>query len=133
MFKLLYFFICLQLDTPVWQKTKHKSQQFFHGVNPPTTIENLQPIVQAAVFKLLGLNGSQKYNPVNKWNIRKKKDLVDSILAQELGEEEAGWVNYDDDELSLKVSLVESLFDSMVVDTVHTLNGIFQKRQHSEV
>ncbi|CAG5133994.1 unnamed protein product, partial [Candidula unifasciata] len=104
-------------DVPVWQKSKHRSQKYFHKTSPPTTIQGLQPLVQSAVFQLLGLNGSRRYNTVNKWNIRKKKDLVDAILTQELGEEELGWVDYDDDELNLKMSLAESIFDSLVLDT----------------
>lgn len=118
-----------QPDVPVWQKPKHKPQKYFRKANPPTTIEGLQPVVHAAVFQLLGLNGSHKYNTVNKWSIRKKKDLVDAILTKELGEDELGWVNYDDEELNLKMSLAESIFDSLVLDTVHTLNGIYQKKQ----
>ncbi|BFZ05882.1 hypothetical protein BsWGS_08921 [Bradybaena similaris] len=116
-------------DVPVWQKPKHKPQKYFHKANPPTTIEGLQPVVHAAVFQLLGLNGSHKYNTVNKWSIRKKKDLVDAILTKELGEDELGWVNYDDEELNLKMSLAESIFDSLLLDTVHTVNGIYQKKQ----
>lgn len=117
----------------MWQKTKHKTQKFYKGSNPPTTIEGLKPVVHAAVFKLLGLNGTRKFNTVNKWNIRKKKDAVDAILVQELGEEELGWVDYNDDELNLKMSLVESLFDSLILDTVHTLNEVYRKKQHSQM
>ncbi|CAL1535795.1 unnamed protein product [Lymnaea stagnalis] len=122
-----------KMEPPPWQKARHTSQKFFKGANPPTTLDGLQPVVQAAVFNLLDVNGTKKSVSVNKWNIRKKKDVVDSVLSQELGEEEKGWVDYSQDELNLKMSLTDSLFDSLLLDTVQAVNGIYQRRQHSKV
>lgn len=51
---------------------------------------------------MLGLNGLRKLDR-NKWNVRKKKDYVDNILVQELCEEEFEWVNYDNDEIVVKM------------------------------
>ncbi|XP_059175915.1 centrosome-associated protein 350-like [Physella acuta] len=120
-------------EPPPWHKAQHATQKFFKGVNPPTTLDDLKPVVLGAVFKHLDINGTRKNIVINKWNIRKKKDLVDSVLSQELGEEEKGWVDYRDDELNLKMSLADSLFNSLLSDTVHTVNGIYQRRQNPDV
>ncbi|XP_055897249.1 centrosome-associated protein 350-like isoform X3 [Biomphalaria glabrata] len=118
-------------EPPVWQKIPHQTPRFFKGNITPTTVDALKPIVEASVLKLLDLNGTRKALQVNKWNIRKKKDLVDAVLSQELAEDERGWVDYSSDELSLKITLTDSLFDSLLSDTVQTVNGIYQRRQHS--
>ena len=128
-----------QADTPVWQKAQHRSHKFFKGSSPPTTVDGLRPLVERAVSSLLDLGGgsggrhSSTAALVNKWNIRKKKDAVDAVLVSELAREEKGWVNYDEDELNLKMSLADSLFDTLLSDTVSTLNGIYQRRNPSQV
>jgi centrosomal protein CEP350 len=65
----------------------------------------LKPLVQVAVIDILGLNGAKKLQKRLNGGICKKKDLVDSILVQELPEEEPVWANYDDDELAVKMQL----------------------------
>ncbi|WAR30834.1 CE350-like protein [Mya arenaria] len=119
-----------EYDSPVaWHKPKRKANKFYRGLTPPSTVEILKPVVQKAVVDILGLNGAKKGMEKNKWGIRKKKDLVDSILVQELREEEPEWINYDEDELAVKMQLTETLFDSLLNDTVQTMNKIFRKKQ----
>ena len=119
-----------EYDSPLaWHKPKRKQNKYYRGSSPPTTVDVLKPVVQEAVIDILGLNGSKKTDR-GKWGIRKKKDLVDSILVQELREEEPQWVNYDDDELAVKMQLTETIFESLLTDTVHTMNKIFRKRQN---
>ncbi|GFN76393.1 centrosome-associated protein 350 [Plakobranchus ocellatus] len=126
-------------EPPVWQKAQHRSHKFFKGSSPPTTLDSLRPLVQRAVSGLLdldeGAGGRQGSTAalVNKWNIRKKKDAVDAVLVSELAREEKGWVNYDEDELNLKMALADSLFDTLLSDTVATLNNIYQRRNPSQV
>lgn len=48
--------------------------------------------------------------------------------VQELQEEEAQWVNYDEDELSVKMQLADSIFDALLKDTAETFTRIFEKR-----
>ena len=59
-------------------------------------------------------NGNQ---PKLKWGSRKKKDDVDQILIAELREEEPDWVNYDDDELAVKMQLADAIFESLLAET----------------
>lgn len=48
--------------------------------------------------------------------------------VQELHEEEAQWVNYDEDELCVKMQLAEGIFESLLRDTVDVLNEISEKQ-----
>lgn len=48
--------------------------------------------------------------------------------VQELHEEEAQWVNYDEDELFVKMQLADSIFDALLKDTANTLMLIYDKR-----
>lgn len=116
---------------PPWTKIKRKQQKYFRGISLPTTIDVLKPIVQEVVIDILGLNGSRKAD-CNKWNIRKKKDNVDSILVQELREEEPQWVDYDNDELAVKMQLTDSILDSLLADTVQTMNKIYRNKQQQK-
>lgn len=52
--------------------------------------------------------------------------------VQELHEEEAQWVNYDEDELFVKMQLADSIFDSLLKDTVNVLTLISDKRANRD-
>lgn len=118
----------LKEDPPPWQKPKQRRQKYFRGASPPKGVDTLTPIVQEAVIDMLGLNGSRKLDR-NKWNVRKKKDHVDNILVQELREEEPEWVNYDNDEIAVKMQLTDNIFETLLTDTVHVMSKIYQKRK----
>ncbi|XP_062614422.1 centrosome-associated protein 350-like [Saccostrea cucullata] len=115
-------------EPPPWRKPKQRRQKYFRGASPPREVDSLTPIVQEAVIDMLGLNGSRKLDR-NKWNIRKKKDHVDNILVQELREEEPEWVNYDDDEVAVKMQLTDNIFETLLTDTVQVMSKIYQKRR----
>ncbi|XP_052092556.1 centrosome-associated protein 350-like isoform X2 [Mytilus californianus] len=119
-------------EPPPWQKPKRRQQKHFRGASPPTTMENLTPIVQQAVINTLGLNGSRKADR-NKWTVRKRKDHVDNILVEELREEEPRWINYDEDELAVKMQLTDTIFDMLLNDTVQTMNKVYQKKKSNRV
>lgn len=117
-----------EYDSPVaWHKKKRKINKFYKGASPPTTVDVLKPVVQDAVIDILGLNGAKK-SEKTRWGIRKKKDLVDTILVQELRAEEPDWVNYDDDEIAVKMQLTETIFNDLLTDTVQTMNKIFRRK-----
>ncbi|KAK3594699.1 hypothetical protein CHS0354_001651 [Potamilus streckersoni] len=115
-------------STPPWHKAKRRQSKYCKISSPPTTVDVLKSIVQEAIINTLGLNGAPKGDR-GKWGIRKKKDHVDSILVQELREEEPQWVNYDDDEHAVKMQLTETIFESLLMDTVQTINKIYRRRQ----
>ncbi|XP_046543377.1 LOW QUALITY PROTEIN: centrosome-associated protein 350-like [Haliotis rubra] len=120
-----------EADPPAWQKPRKKQTKYYKGLSPPTTVDRLRPIVQSAVSEIMGINGTRNSDrAVNKWNIRKKRDHVDNVLVQELRAEEPSWVNYDADEMSVKNHLTDVIMETLLTDTVHTLNKIFQKRHY---
>lgn len=49
--------------------------------------------------------------------------------VQELHEEEAQWVNYDEDELCVKMQLADGIFEALIRDTIDVLNQINEKKQ----
>lgn len=48
--------------------------------------------------------------------------------VQELHEEESQWVNYDEDELYVKMQLADGIFDALIKDTAEVLTQIQEKR-----
>lgn len=48
--------------------------------------------------------------------------------VQELHDEEAQWVNYDEDELFVKIQLADSIFEALLKDTANTFTLISDKR-----
>jgi centrosomal protein CEP350 len=50
--------------------------------------------------------------------------------VEELREEEPRWINYDEDELAVKMQLTDTIFDMLLNDTVQTMNEVYQKKKH---
>lgn len=116
-------------DPPPWQKAQPKQQRYYKGQNPPTNLESLKQIVMECVVELVGVNGTNKLeHGINKWNISKKRNLVDNILVQELRVEEPSWVNYDGAELHVKMQISDYIINSLLDDTVQCMNTISQKK-----
>ncbi|XP_035502561.1 centrosome-associated protein 350 isoform X2 [Scophthalmus maximus] len=117
-------------DQPQWVKTR-RVKSSFHRVRTPGDITKIQAFIAAEVLKLYGLKKDQSqktdWQKMLKFG-RKKRDRVDHILVQELHEEEAQWVNYDEDELFVKMQLADSIFDALLKDTANVLTLICDKR-----
>ncbi|GFS89158.1 centrosome-associated protein 350 [Trichonephila clavipes] len=58
---------------------------------------------------------------------RKKRDFVDTILISEIIEEEPDWINYDQDEVSVKFQIADSIFDLLVDDTINLVKNLDKK------
>lgn len=54
--------------------------------------------------------------------------LPSNVQVQELHEEEAQWVNYDEDELCVKMQLADGIFETLIKDTIDVLNQISEKQ-----
>ncbi|XP_029938607.1 centrosome-associated protein 350 isoform X2 [Salarias fasciatus] len=119
------------IDQPQWFKPRRAKSSSFHRVKTPGELSKIQEFITAEVLKLYGLakDQSQKtdWQKMLKFG-RKKRDRVDHILVQELHEEEAQWVNYDEDELFVKMQLADSIFDALLKDTADVLTLISDKR-----
>jgi len=59
----------------------------------------------------------------------KEVDFVDSILIQELRKEEPGWVDYGQDEATMKLRVADAILDSLLSETVQLLNTIQHNRR----
>uniref|UniRef100_A0A3P9J507 Centrosomal protein 350 n=1 Tax=Oryzias latipes TaxID=8090 RepID=A0A3P9J507_ORYLA len=118
-------------DQPQWVKPRQFKSSSIYQVKTSGDINKIQEFVTAEILKMFGLKQDQ--NQKTDWQKmlkfgRKKRDRVDQILVQELQEEEAQWVNYDEDELSVKMQLADSIFDALLKDTAETFTRIFEKR-----
>lgn len=51
--------------------------------------------------------------------------------VQELHEEEAQWVNYDEDELFVKMQLADGIFEALIRDTIQVLQHIQSRKNDS--
>ncbi|CAH1272737.1 CEP350 [Branchiostoma lanceolatum] len=119
---------------PVWMKPK-KSQRKHFRRRPPGGLEELTGVVEHRVLVLLGLQPSRKLQHTTKFLKmgRKKKDQVDEILIEELATEEPEWVNYDDDELAVKLQLSDSIFENLLSETVQLVSDISLRKVGSHV
>lgn len=119
-----------KVDLPQWMKPRRLNSTYFHRVKCPNDITTVQEFVTTEVLKLCGLKKEQ--NQKTDWQKmikfgRKKRDRVDHILVQELHEEESQWVNYDEDELFVKMQLADGIFDALLKDTADVLTQIREK------
>eukprot|EP00079_Xenopus_tropicalis_P024835 XP_012817879.1 PREDICTED: centrosome-associated protein 350 isoform X1 [Xenopus tropicalis] len=116
---------------PPWKKPSRVSPTYARRVRDPHNLEEIKSILIDEVLSLLSLKKEQNHK--TDWQRmmkfgRKKRDRVDQILVKELHEEEAQWVNYDEDELFVKMQLADGIFEALIRDTVHVLQSIQQKK-----
>ena len=116
-------------ELPPWQKPAPVKHKYHKGKNPPTVPEEVKPVVSTHVNKYLGLvKDNGEGGRVSKLSGRKKKDNVDQILTAELREEEPDWVNYDTDELAVKLQLSDAIFESLLTETGKIFSGIMSSK-----
>ncbi|XP_023787511.1 centrosome-associated protein 350 isoform X3 [Cyanistes caeruleus] len=120
------------LNQPIWMKPCRITSAYFRRVKDPNDLDEIKNFIAAEVLKLFSLrkepNHKTDWQKMMKFG-RKKRDRVDHILVQELHEEEAQWVNYDEDELCVKMQLADGIFEALVRDTVDVLNQINKKQR----
>ncbi|XP_074859420.1 centrosome-associated protein 350 [Carettochelys insculpta] len=119
------------LNQPIWMKPCRITSAYFRRVRDPNDLEEIKSFIAAEVLKLFSLrkepNHKTDWQKMMKFG-RKKRDRVDHILVQELHEEEAQWVNYDEDELCVKMQLADGIFEALIRDTINVLNQINEKQ-----
>ncbi|KAM9474964.1 centrosome-associated protein 350 isoform 4-T5 [Clarias gariepinus] len=118
-------------NRPPWVKPRRVNSPYIHRITDTSDLTKVQEFVTGEVLKLYRLN--KEHNHRTDWQKmlkfgRKKRDRVDHILVQELHEEEALWVNYDEDELLVKMQLADGILDTLLKDTVDLLTHIHQRR-----
>lgn len=100
----------------------------------PSSKEVIRKSIEKDVEKALRINEDPKNLNKRKhisWSAlklgRKKRDFVDTILISELKEEEPDWVNYDQDEVTVKLQIADSIFNVLINDTICTIKNLQQK------
>uniref|UniRef100_A0A5F8H067 Centrosomal protein 350 n=1 Tax=Monodelphis domestica TaxID=13616 RepID=A0A5F8H067_MONDO len=119
------------LNQPIWMKPCRMNSSYFRRVKNPSDLDEIKNFIATEVLKLFSLKKEPNYK--TDWQKmmkfgRKKRDRVDHILVQELHEEEAQWVNYDEDELCVKMQLADGIFETLIRDTIDVLNQINEKQ-----
>ena len=118
-----------EVSPPTGARAKSQQRRYFKEKYPPRTMEVLKPIVEEHVATYLGLGaGARPWSGASKWGGRKKKDHVDQLLVQELRAEEPDWLDYDDDELAVKVQIADMIFESLLSETAGVVNGVFGRK-----
>lgn len=119
------------LNQPIWMKPCRITSSYFRRVKNPNNLDEIKNFIATEVLKLFSLkketNHKTDWQKMMKFG-RKKRDRVDHILVQELHEEEAQWVNYDEDELCVKMQLADGIFETLIRDTIDVLNQISEKQ-----
>ncbi|XP_053100125.1 centrosome-associated protein 350 isoform X2 [Hemicordylus capensis] len=120
------------LNQPIWMKPCRITSTYFRRVKDPSDLEEIKSFIATEVLKLLNLkkelNNKTDWQKMMKFG-RKKRDRVDHILVQELHEEEAQWVNYDEDELYVKMQLADGIFEALIRETIDIINQISEKQE----
>ncbi|XP_071502262.1 centrosome-associated protein 350-like [Diadema antillarum] len=128
----VYRAICQEQEPtvqPPWMKPKRKPRRFFFQ-QPPRNEAEMTTAVGDRVLSLTGLvSKPRQETALSGSKLSKKKDHVDEILIDELKAEEPEWIDYDEDELSVKMQLADALFESLLVDTAMVLHQIEDKRK----
>ncbi|XP_077135005.1 centrosome-associated protein 350 isoform X2 [Ranitomeya variabilis] len=116
---------------PSWKKPLRVTPSYSRRVKDHSNMKEVKSFLTSEVLNLLSLRKEQNYK--TDWQRmmkfgRKKRDRVDHILVQELHEEEAQWVNYDEDELFVKMQLADGIFEALIRDTIEVLQDIQSKK-----
>lgn len=112
---------------PPWKKPLRVTASYARRIRDHSNMKEVKSFLVNEVLNLLSLKKEQNHK--TDWQRmmkfgRKKRDRVDHILVQELHEEEAQWVNYDEDELFVKMQLADGIFEALIRDTIQVLQGI---------
>lgn len=59
----------------------------------------------------------------------KNIDFIDSVLIRELRREEAGWVDYHEDETVVKLRVADNLLDSLLNESIHIITDIAERKK----
>ncbi|XP_068081850.1 centrosome-associated protein 350 [Anabrus simplex] len=95
---------------------------------PPRSREMLHETVNRQVLLHFGLiPRASKENLVIRWS-RKRRDYVDELLVRESHEEEPGWTNYEQDEVTVKNEVTMAIWNSLLDDTVEVFTDILNKK-----
>lgn len=76
-------------------------------------------------------NNSNRSELKSKWRLPRRLDLVDSILDNEMREQEYEWSNYEFEEYEAKTLISNTIFDMILKDTIDCFQVNISKRFNS--
>ncbi|XP_074871960.1 coiled-coil domain-containing protein 187 [Carettochelys insculpta] len=97
-----------------------------------TDVSEVKSFIQGEIIKIMNLEKNslemkRKLLKMTKYR-NCKRDHVDPILIQDLHKEESQWIDYAEDELTVKMRVTEDIFDSLLLDTIEVLKKLSLKR-----
>ncbi|CAJ0922200.1 unnamed protein product, partial [Ranitomeya imitator] len=131
---------------PSWKKPLRVTPSYSRRVKDHSNMKEVKSFLTSEVLNLLSLRKEQNYKTdwqrMMKFGRKKERPSGSHIGAlamitlllklyikvQELHEEEAQWVNYDEDELFVKMQLADGIFEALIRDTIEVLQGIQSKK-----
>ncbi|XP_022250035.1 centrosome-associated protein 350-like [Limulus polyphemus] len=125
----LYHIGCQEV-LPLWVRR----QQLTPKPPLPSCASQFTTTVENCVAQKLGFKPCNKSNISSRCGfkklVRKKRDFVDTILIQELKEEEQEWVCYDEDEVTVKIQISSAIFNFLLDDAIHLAKRLFERTTH---
>ena len=98
------------------------------AARPPADAAALTCAVLRRTGVLLGFQpAAGRENLMVRW-ARKRRDRVDEVLVRELQEEEADWVSYDADAVTVKEQLSRQIADGLLTDATRQLMAVWRRR-----
>jgi hypothetical protein len=117
-------------------KTSFKKQYFKSNPKGPSKQEDAKSLIKDRILRIFKLNGneaeiqaSRPKTAKSKWRSLKKLDLVDSLLDNEMREQEHDWANYEIEEHEAKLLITNTIFDMILKDTIECFQINFLKKQ----
>ncbi|XP_035218077.1 uncharacterized protein LOC118191387 [Stegodyphus dumicola] len=133
----LIFDLCKEISLNLYSETIEKPEPWLRPrrLTPkplfPEDRNKLYSILLQEVqyeLKLLSKNSTESQKKRSLWSVmklgRKKRDFVDTILISELKEEEPDWISYDQDEVTVKFQIADSILNVLLDDTVHVIQDL---------
>ena len=117
---------------PVWtQLTEVRPQLAPKGKSESFTLEAVQKKVWAGLVRgqLPSLLPSLKFLQGTRRLGGKELDFVDSILIRELRQEEPGWLEYSQDETTVKLKVADGILDSLLSEAVGIMHAIYKNKR----
>ncbi|XP_047005739.1 uncharacterized protein LOC108255910 [Ictalurus punctatus] len=121
----------LEVSGP-FQKTMHKSMISLLQTRQ-ISVKLLKNAVKRETQKILNLEHTDQEMTEILQTLCKywyaKRDRVDYILIQELHNEEKEWVDYSNDQITVKMRLANEIFSLLLDDTISVLNHIYNRQK----
>lgn len=111
---------------PPWMKAPRKTFSKFthnsHMLDAETLCQTIANHISTCLDLQNGRPSLEKLKRRLPLNLN-KKDYVDAVLVEEIREEEPQWVNYDEDELKVKVQLADDILNDLMQEIVEIINA----------